>query len=148
MVKAKVKIVGWPPYGAEAFKPRFQIRGEYDVVFIKDGMAAILDDHNQVAYIGLELLEFIELADHKIISLDQFLKENPDKTPEAKKKKLEDDQRKAAQDVKDAAANADKIAANAAAAEQARVDKVLADRNAPSAPAPAKEEPKNDSAPE
>ena len=143
MVKAKVKIVGWPPYGAEAFKPRFQIRGEYDVVFIKDGMAAILDDHNQVAYIGLDLLEFIELADHKIISLDQFLKENPDKTPEAKKKKLEDDQRKAAQD---AAANADKIAANAAAAEQARVDKVIADRNAASAPA--KEEPKNDSAPE
>lgn len=146
MIKAKVKIIGWPPYGAEAFKPRFQIRGEYDVVFIKDGMAAILDDHNQVAYIGLDLLEFIELADHKIISLDQFMKENPEKTPEAKKKKFEDDQRKAAQEVKDAEAAQAKTSTDAANAEQARVNKVVADRAA--APAPSKEAAPNDSAPE
>lgn len=131
MIKAKVKIIGWPPYGAEAFKPRFQIRGEYDVIDIKDGMAAILDDHNQVAYIGLDLLEFIELVDHKIISLDQFMKENPEKTPEAKKAKAESEQRKAAQDAKEAAIAADRARLDAANEEQARVEKAVKDGNAP-----------------
>lgn len=131
MIKAKVKIIGWPPYGAEAFKPRFQIRGEYDVIDIKDGMAAILDDHNQVAYIGLDLLEFIELVDRKIISLEQFMKENPEKTPEAKKAKADSEQRKAAQDAKEAAIAADRARLDEANAEQARVEKAVKDGHAP-----------------
>lgn len=145
MTKAKVKVIGWPPYGAEAFKPRFQIREEYDVVDIKDGMAAILDDHNQVAYIGLDLLEFIELADHKIVSLEQFLKDNPEKSPEAKKAKIEAAQRKAAQEAKEAATAADRAALDAEKAERDRIAKVTASGPNPQTPEPEKE---NGNAPE
>jgi len=96
MIKAKVKIVGWPAFGAEALKPRFQIRGEYDLIDIQGGLAAILDDHNQIAYMGLDLLEFVEVQGQRLLSLDDFLKKNPGKSPEAQKKMVEEEQRKAA----------------------------------------------------
>lgn len=81
MIKAKVKILAWPSYGSESVKPRFSIRGEYQVIQIVGQAAAVLDDHNQIYWLDLGLLSFVEIDGQRIDELDDFLKKNPDKDP-------------------------------------------------------------------
>ncbi len=81
MIKAKVKILAWPAYGSESIKPRFSIRGEYQVVQIVDQSAAVLDDHNQIYWIDIGLLSFTEIDGVKIDDLEEYLKKNPEKDP-------------------------------------------------------------------
>lgn len=97
MIKGKVKIIAWP-YGTGSIKPRFAIRGEYPVVEVGSGAVAVLDDHNQVIWMSLDLLSFTEINGVKIPDLEQFLKENPEKSPEARAKAIKDAEDKKAQE--------------------------------------------------
>lgn len=135
MVKGKVKIVSWPPVGAESVKPRFKIRGEYPVIEIGIGTAAVLDDHNQVIWMNLEMLSFIEIGGEKIQSLSEFLEANPDKSPEAKEKAERQKQANTDAETRAASEKAEREAKSAAQAEETRA-KAVADENKRKAPEP------------
>lgn len=100
MIKGKVKIIAWP-YGTGSIKPRFAIREEYPVVEVGQGAVAVLDDHNQVIWMSLDLLSFTEINGEKIPDLTEFLKANPEKSPEARAKATADAEAKKAQDALD-----------------------------------------------
>lgn len=135
MVKGKVKIVSWPPVGAENVKPRFKIRGEYPVIEIGVGTAAVLDDHNQVIWLNLEMLSFTEIGGEKLADLNEYLQKNPEKSPEAVDKAANKQKIDADAAANEAAAKAEREAKSAAQAEEARA-KAAADENKRKAPEP------------
>jgi len=100
MIKAKVKILAWPSYGSESVKPRFSIRGEYQVIQIVGQAAAVLDDHNQIYWLDLGLLSFVEIDGQRIDELDDFLKKNPDKDPAKAEERKRQEDAKAAKEQK------------------------------------------------
>lgn len=128
MIKGKVKIVSWPPVGAENVKPRFKIRGEYPVIEIGIGTAAILDDHNQVMWMNLEMLSFTEIGGEKLDTLSEFTEKNPEKSPEAVEKAANQQKADAEAAARDAAAKAEREAEEARKAEQDRA-KAASDAN-------------------
>lgn len=107
MIKGKVQIVSLPPVGAEHIKPRFKIRDEYDIVEIGLGAMAILDDHNQIIWMNLEYLCVVQVGDVRIPTLEEFLKANPEKHPEARAKAAKDAADKAKREANEAALKAD-----------------------------------------